>query len=460
MQIKNFLLVAPRLIEDENDMVYFPLGIAYVSSALKKQGFSVYTLNLNYVKGEIDKIILNQVKKNCIDVVMTGGLSVQYRVVLDVLRAAKKAKALTVVGGGIITAEPTVAMEALQFADIGVIGEGEITSCKLADALQNESDLHKINGLVFKHGKYYVTTNPRKEIENLNDLPWPDYEGFEVQKTIAAGSILNGMHQNNMIFMASSRSCPFNCTFCFHTSGNIFRKRSLDGFIEELDYLISKYSIDCLFIVDELFSKDFKRLKSFCMRIKDYNLKWTASFRVDDITPEMLPILKESGCIMMGFGIDSADNRILKSMRKHITIEQTEKALELVYDFGLNPQGNILLGDPGETVETARNSFNWRQAHKEYSLKLAPIIAYPGTFIYKQACNQGLIKDKIKFLRDGCPQKNLTKMTDREYRDLIVKIYDAQADELRPINYHIYHVYSRRRTSRHDWRVCAMWRKK
>ncbi|MCX5813461.1 MAG: radical SAM protein [Proteobacteria bacterium] len=430
------------MIEDEHDTALFPLGIAYVSSALKKQGFSVHTLNLNYVKGEVAEIVLNQVRENRIDVVMTGGLSVQYRVLYDILRAAKQAETLTVVGGGIITAEPAVAMEALQLADIGVVGEGEITSCELAHALQNGSDLQRINGLVFRHGEHYVVTNPRKEIDNLNGLPWPDYEGFEIRKNIAAGSSINGMHHKNTVSMISSRSCPFNCTFCFHTSGHRYRKRSLDSFFEEMDYLVSQYSVECLFLFDELFSKNFERLKDFCTRIKPYNLKWSAAFRVDDVIPEMLPVIKESGCIQMGFGIESADNRVLKSMRKHITIEQTEKALKMVYDFGMISQGNLIFGDPEETVETARNSLNWWQAHKEYSLKLAPIISYPGTFIYKQACERGIIKDKVKFLRDGCPQINLSKMADQEFGNLMREIYDAQMDELRPVNYHIYRVYA------------------
>jgi len=441
MQIKNFLLVAPRMIEDEHDTALFPLGIAFVTSALKKKGFSVHTLNLNFVKGEVGEIVLNHVRENHIDVVMTGGLSVQYRLILDILIPAKQTGALTVVGGGIISAEPAVAMEALQHADIGIIGEGDITSYELADALQNGSDLHGVDGLIFKHDDRYVMTNPRKEIDNLDDLPWPDYEGFEIQKYIASGSSINGMHHKHTVSMISSRSCPYSCTFCFHTTGTWYRKRSFNSFFEELDYLVAKYSVECLFLFDELFSKNFERLKEFCTRIKPYNLKWSAAFRVDDITPQMLPMLKESGCIQMGFGIESADNSVLKSMRKRITIEQTERALKMVYDFGLIMQGNLIFGDIEETMETATNSLKWWQAHREYSLKLATIVAYPGTFIYNEACTRGIIKDKVKFLQDGCPQVNASKMTDQEFGNLLQEIHDAQLDELEPLNYHIYHLH-------------------
>ncbi|HHT9158327.1 MAG TPA: B12-binding domain-containing radical SAM protein [Candidatus Brocadiaceae bacterium] len=439
---KNFLLVAPRMVEDETDTCLFPLGIAYVSSSLKSKGFSVFTLNLNYVTGNISEVIIKKIKEDDIDIVMTGGLSVQYSMIYEILSAAKQVNVLTVVGGGIISAEPFVAMEALHYADIGVIGEGEITCCELADALQRGKDLHTINGLVFKGGDNYVTTNPRKEIDNLDSIPWPDCEGFEISKNIAAGSSIIGLHHTRSVAMISSRSCPFNCTFCFHTSGKKYRKRSFDNFFQELDYLVTNYNIEFLYLFDELFSKNYERLKAFCLRIKKYNLKWSAAFRVDDITQEMLHILKESGCVQMGFGIESADDRILKSMRKQINVDQIEKALKLVYDSGMIAQGNLIFGDLEETVETARNSLNWWYAHREYSLKLTPIIAYPGTFVYQQACSRGLIKDKIQFLRDGCPQINFSKMTDSEFGEILQEIFNAQAEELRPTNFHIDNINS------------------
>lgn len=428
------------MIENENDTALFPLGIAYVSSALKREGFTVFTLNLNYIKGEIASVVPDHIRQHHADVVMTGGLSVQYRNVFDIIRAAKTTNVLTVVGGGMISAEPEVAMEALQLADIGVIGEGDITVCELARTLEHLGDLAAVDGLIFKRDGRYVITSHRKEIDDLDSLPWPDYEGFDVRKNIAAGASINGMHHNNTVSMISSRSCPYNCTFCYHTSGRKYRKRSMDNFFKEIGYLTSQYSIECLFLFDELFSKDFERLAEFCTRIKSYGLKWSAAFRVDDITARLLPLVHESGCIQMGFGIESADNRILKSMRKHITVEQIEKALKMVYNFGLIPQGNLIFGDPEETVETAQNSLNWWRAHKEYSLKLAPIIAYPGTFIYQDACHRGVIKDRISFLRDGCPQVNLSRMTDEEFGQLIREIYDAQQEELKPFDYQIYSV--------------------
>lgn len=88
----------------------------------------------------------------------------------------------TIVGGGLVTAEPDVAMRALKYADYGVIGEGEITVCELADALEHGASPDGVDGLIFKRDGQYVITAPREEIADIDSIPWPDYEGFELDK--------------------------------------------------------------------------------------------------------------------------------------------------------------------------------------------------------------------------------------------------------------------------------------
>ena len=127
----------------------------------------------------------------------------------------------------------------------------------------------------------------------------------------------------------------------------------------------------------------------------------------------------------MDLGLYSADNRILKSMRKHITIEQTEKALKLIYDAGLPTTGNFIFGDIEETFETAMNTLDWWKKHKEYTIGLHFVNAYPGSYVYKYAVDKGIIKDEVQFLKDGCPQVNLSKMTDEEQAELAKRILES-----------------------------------
>ncbi len=424
----NYLAIMPRLVKNVGESYNFPLGIAYISSSLKQAEFNVYTLNLNHVKGEIHSIIQQFIIEKKIDIVLTGGLSFQYNSVKDIVDAAyncsKKVK--IIVGGGLITGGPKVAMTALEHVDVGIIGEGELTVVELAKALENEGDLHNINGLIFNENGEYILTEKRKEIMDLDTIPIPDYEGFNLDKylDIPPMSILN-VQTERAAFMIGSRSCPYQCTFCFHTVGKIYRQRPIESVLKEIKYLKDKYNIKLIRMSDELFARKKDRLKIFTQKMKEWDLKFTAYFRVDDIDEELIEIMKDSTCCSMDLGLESADNRILKSMRKHITIEQTEKALKLIYDAGLPTTGNFIFGDIEETFETAMNTLDWWKKHKEYTIGLHFVNAYPGSYVYKYAVDKGIIKDEVQFLKDGCPQVNLSKMTDEEQAELAKRILES-----------------------------------
>lgn len=425
----NHLVVMPRLVQNIGDGYSFPLGIPYISASMKSVGYKVFTLNLNHREGKIPNIIKEEIKKNNINVVATGGLSFQYSTIKEIIESVKKIdnNIITIVGGGIITSDPEPAMNALKHADYGVIGEGEKTIQELCNVLENKSDFSLVNGLIHKNKEKYHKTPPREEIKDIDSIPWPDYEGFDLDKFLSTSPSISGINKENTVFMISSRSCPYNCTFCFHTVGQKYRQRSLNSFFEELDYMTSKYNINYICLADELFSVNPKRVKEFCGKIKHYNMKWWAQFRVDHITknPELLPILKDSGCDVMSFGLESADNRILKSMRKNTTIEQAEKALKLVYDSGMHLEGAFIFGDIEENWETANNTLKWWREHSEYKITLNLITIYPGTHLYNHACNKGLIKDRVQFLKEGCPQVNVSKLTNRQVSKLVREIVEA-----------------------------------
>ena len=424
----NYLLVMPRLVQNIEDGYSFTLGIAYISASMKKAGYNVTTINLNHHAGDVDEIIKREIEANKIDVLASGGLSYQYNTVKSVMQAAKRSKGgiITIAGGGIISGDPEPAMQALEYADYGVIGEGEVTIVELCKALELGEDPAKVDGIIYKSGPAYKITKPRKELEDIDSLPWPDYQGFEIDKYLHSSPPgISGLNRKNTVFMLASRSCPYNCTFCFHTVGRKYRQRSLDNFFAELDHLVSRYNIEFICLADELFARDIKRVREFCARIRKYNIKWWAQFRVDDITAELLAMLKDGRCEVMSFGLESADNRVLKSMRKGTTVQQIERTLKLVYDYGISIEGAFIFGDIEETAETANNTLKWWREHSEFRITLNLITVYPGSYLYKYACANNIIKDRVKFLRDGCPQINVSKMTDNELSELIKHFMDA-----------------------------------
>lgn len=425
----NVLLVVPRYFSTKVCGYIMPLGILYVSAALKASGIAnVYTVNLNHQE-ETDEAVLSRIiEEKKIQIVGSSGISGQFIEVFPLMKLIKQINhnVITVVGGGMITADAIPAMKAFDGnVDYGVIGEGEQTMIELVGSLHNRTPINEVNGLIYKEQQEWRITSRREDKADLDLLPLPDYEGFDYDKYLSTnGETENGV-KYSPVAIIGGRSCKYNCTFCFHPSGSRYRQRSLDSIFFEIDYLISHYNVNYIALREELFAADEQRVLDFCNRMKNYaSLVWSIQLRVDSVTERMVQALKESNCRYVFLGIESADNRILKSMRKNITIEQVERALDLTINAGLDTRSTIILGDEVESVESAYRTINWWLEHrKRSSIVIDMIIAFPGSTLYKNARKNGRIPDPIKFLHDGCPIINLsTEMSDEEYLKLVKDI--------------------------------------
>lgn len=424
-----YLLVMPRIIVEDDQQYIFPFGLPYISSAMKTAGYQVKTLNLNYKNDSLDTILSQHLEG--VDVLMTGGLSSQFNVLQEIITTAKKIKPslIVVVGGGIITADPEPAMQALENTDYGCIGEGEITDCELAEALEGRRDKSSVKGIIYWENGRLVKTPPREEIKNLDVIPWPDYEGFEYGKMIGKPPVeivLGGGEYSRMGTFVYSRGCPYLCTFCFHTAGNHYRHRSLDSFFEEFDYVVKTYQIDCFNFIDEYFMRNMTFVRDFCERVKPYHMKWAAQGRVDNVTDEMVATMKNAGCYALQFGIESACDEILRSMRKNITVAQIDNALNICLRHGVESTGSLIFGDKNETLDTVKTTLDWYRAHREYRINLSWIMVYPGTNLYYYAIEQGLINDKSEYLRKGDWFINVSKLSDEERKQVAQTILQTK----------------------------------
>lgn len=429
----NILLVLPRVFVNLAEPEHFPVGMAYVSSCLKKAGHNVSILNLNFEDGDVKELLKSSIERERIEIVETGGLVTHFWMLKQIIDSVKEIdnNIYTLIGGGFVTGDPELAMSAIPNADFGVFGEGEITNCEVSRAISGEISFSDVNGLIYRarlqegnkcrHINECIKNPPREEIKDLDSIPWPDYEGFQLDKMLEYAP-------KRYVTMSTGRSCKFRCTFCFHTSGQTYRQRSLNSFFKELDYLVEKYGIDNIYITDELFADDLKRLNEFCERIKKYQILWSIQLRVNIVTKELLQLLKDSGCIIISFGLESADNSVLKSMHKGITIEMIENALKCSYEVGIEAHGSFIFGDIAENKETVNNTITWWKNHRQYNISLALIQVYPGTYLYNYACEKGIIKDKLLFLQQGCPYINVSKLTDEEYIELGLRLENEMSE--------------------------------
>jgi len=421
----NILLVIPRYKTYGSHGHYvMPLGILYVSSYLKtSQVANVQTLNLNHRKGDEEDVLARLIYEHNIDVFAIGGLSGEYTDIARMVQYARKIKPqiYIVVGGGIMTADPKVTMDSMPEIDFGVIGEGEVTVVELMETLAKNHSLNHINGLILRDKEKYIITSPRIELVELDKLPFPDYEGFDYGIYLEENpDISDEGRKYSQVSVIGARSCKYNCTFCFHPSGTTYRQRSLDSIFAEIDYLISHYNISYIALREELFATDNKRVKEFCERIEPYNFDWSIQLRIDSIDRELVDLLKNTRCRYVFVGVESASNEVLRSMRKGINLQQVEIALNMLDSAELNSRSGIIFGDSAETFETAIYSLNWFNANSlRYRMFVDMVIAFPGSILYKKACQSGVISDPVQFLKDGCPIVNLTQMDNLKFQELV-----------------------------------------
>jgi radical SAM superfamily enzyme YgiQ (UPF0313 family) len=315
-------------------------------------------------------------------------------------------KAKIVVGGGLVTSQPEIMSGLLKNVDVFIYGE--------SDQLDIPNNCH--------FSQILIMNTVHKDIL---DITFPAYDLFNMDLYLAlqrpSDSHYRAIvdHPREAAIIAS-RGCPYNCTFCFHPTGNTYRQRSIDSVFTEIEMLKEDYNINILSVYDECFAISKSRLTKFCERIKKLKLHWSCQLRVDGIDEDDIKMLADSGCYIISFGIESASDVILRNYKKNITVKQINNALEWSKKARIVVQGNIILGAEEETLETVEESMKWWSEHKEFNLSVGPVIPYPGTEMYKRAVEKGLI-DPVHFLEQGCPAVNCANLNIEEVSKLIYK---------------------------------------
>jgi len=414
-----------------------PIGIGYVLASMKKEGYNADCLNLNHFEGTIDEILTKKLDSKKYDLVCTGGMALCYSIIEKIIDISKAhiTKPKVIVGGQMITSEPELMTKSLNF-DIGVIGEGEETIVELIKCLERNGDLKNVNGLCYKDETGNVIITPKRmPVNNLDELPYPDLESIEFEKTLdnmsCQDALYGAMDYPRMYTIFGSRGCPFQCTFCYHNER--YRERSVDNIIKEIEFAIKKYKINSFNLLDDLFSVNKERLKEFCKKIRKVSqkieggLKWRCSLWVGAVDKKTLITLKNSGCYIIGFGFESYSSEVLRSMKKPITPQQIDNVIKMCMELKMPIEGNFIFGDLAETKETAKETLDYWEKNCNGQVKLFFIHPYPGSTLYEICVKRGIIKDKLDFIKNKIHHTNIInmteKMTDEEFEWLKKEVY-------------------------------------
>lgn len=422
--MKTILLIVPR----EGDYIHrealIPPGMAYINGALRHAGLPVVSCNLNFAEGQIQDILRGLILENDAGYILCGGTTFNHEDIRRCFAAAKEiCPGIVCIGGGAgYTSEPDLFLK-MTGADVAVLGEGEITTVELMQTLGRGGDLSQVRGILFRAEAGNVRTPDRPVVPDLDDIPFPSYEGlgieqyFENEKNYDTSALFDYSYtdQPRVLPMFLGRSCPFGCKFCFHTLGRQYRNRSLDNFFAELDMWIGKYDINGILLMDELFGGKKETILAFCRRIKPYNIPWVAEIRVELASYEVLKAMRDSGCTHLQFGLESMCEYVLEDMNKRIRPGQIEQALRDSYELKLHVFGNFIFGAEAEDMNSFLVTYNWWNRHRKYQIRLLNIMAYPGSAYFKNSVERGIIKDKERFIREGMPEINMSRMSEYEW---------------------------------------------
>lgn len=383
--------VMPRLC-----LPFFPvLGLAAVAAKPRQLGHEVRVLDYCYEDLNLDAI-MGEVKAWKPDFVgLTGTTPLFPQVCAIAERVKRYSPSIVTVGGGAhCSALPQQSREQAKL-DYVCYGEGDFALGALVDG-QAAAD---IGGLVFSDGGRTVTLPPRSWIEDLDRLPYPSWELFNLDRYQRYISPF-ARRRHATGFLETTRGCTFSCNYCAskNTAGRILRKKSVGRVIEEIRHMRA-VGFEELFIVDDIFTADAARVKAICLSIIDagISIPWSCAggLRVDTGDQEMFDLMKRAGCYKVAFGIESGDNEVLEGNGRggRACVESARNAVAMCRKAGIEAYGFFMVGLLHDTEKAMTKTIELGRTLPVNVLKVSICVPFPGTSMYSELRSKGLIHD-------------------------------------------------------------------
>ena len=367
------LLTTPveRIVETYDLPDYPHIGIGYLTSYLIGKGISVSVVDTKLERLSCDDI-LSRLSKEHFDYI---GISSMTHEVLTAAKLAKQIKeirssAKIILGGVHASALPVQALEEFPGFDITVAGEGEEILYEIISGKPSE----EIKGIAFRDSQGKIILNEaRGRIQDLDSLPFPAWDKFPRCSTY---------------HIMTARGCPYNCVFCMSPYGRMVRERSVKNVTDEIKLVIERYDPKCLKLNDETFGFNKERACGILDFIIKNGLSKTpkfASMRADRVDLDILKKMERAGFVYIDYGVESGNAEILKRIKKGVTLEQTQNAIKLTKEAGIKVGADYILGHPGETLETARQTIDYAVKLNADVNCIGIMVPFPGTEVYELA---------------------------------------------------------------------------
>lgn len=371
-----------------------PLGIAYMAGVLQENNIDVEILDATAEDMDF-KDVEKELLKRKPDLVALTALTPTIGRALETAQVVKETlpDSIVVMGGYHPTFNFIETLED-ENVDIVIRGEGEYIMLNLVQALENQSSLHDVKGIVFedKNSKEIVVNPEAPLIQNLDELPFPALNLLPMKKYRLLDM------DTHMTTMITTRGCPMQCSFCSSAAmhGKKIRERSVENIVDEIEYLKTNYDIDTIAFMDDTFTLKKRKVMAICDEILKRNIEimWGCTSRVDTLDEKLLKKMKEAGCITIFIGVESADQQQLDNMCKNTTIAKIENAFKIAHKLKIRTIASVALGMPGDTKEIMNKTVKFVHKLKPNYAIYSLATPYPGTKFYKEAFEKNLIKIK------------------------------------------------------------------
>ncbi|MFZ5800397.1 MAG: B12-binding domain-containing radical SAM protein [Candidatus Omnitrophota bacterium] len=357
------------------------LGLAYIGAYVKRSGHIVDLIDLRGLSGWEE--VQDELKTRASEVVGVYFSTVNFDNAIRCCKIAKEQKMTVVSGGPHASIDPQGLIET-GAVDYVITGEGEISFCELLNDLQA--------------GRHPEKIIAGKVIENLDELPFPDRELYDLNRVLNPRR--NFPFLDNGLIMLTSRGCPYNCRFCQPLGRRMFgagaRFRSVANVVEEFKFLVNKHKVKYLSFQDDTFTLRKDWVLELCARIKAEKLQvqWSAQSRVNTFDEELAQAMTSAGCVCLFFGFESGSQRMLDFLSKGINADDALKVARLCKKYGIVILADYMSGIPTETEEDLRATLEQIRLVRPELLSVTYFTPVPGCELYEYCKSNNLIKIK------------------------------------------------------------------
>ena len=392
--------------EENNYIKYipFPFFLAYAASLLKSKDNEIKLIDA--IALELDEqSVLDEIDAYSPRLVVietsTPSFDNDIRIAQKIKR--KISNSSIVLCGPHATTYAKDILNKYDFVDYILMGEYEYTLLDLVNKLKKRGSLTTVLGLGFKSNQAVLINRPRPTLKYLDDLPWPQREAPVIYKY---NDGFAGLPVPN-VQMCSSRGCPFHCIFCLWPQvlygEHKYRKRNPVKVVEEMAWLIKEFNFKAVYFDDDVFNIDKPHVISICKEIKKKNIKvpWAVMARADLMNEKLLSFMADAGLYAVKYGVESANNKVLKLCKKNMNLTQAEKMIRYTKKLGIKVHLTFCLGLPGETKQSIQDTVNFISETKPDSLQFSLATPFPGTEYFRYLKKRGVVLSENLIDYDG-----------------------------------------------------------